>query len=213
MRMIIVRHGESEWNRIHRYQGQLDPSLSELGLRQAAALAERLKDEPISVIYTSPLQRAARTAEIIAGFHPNIELRRDSALLEIHHGDWQGKYSHEVETEYAEGLHEWRKHPTRSQMPNGESFSNVLKRTLEFKERLLVEHADQTVVVSTHDVLIKILLADALGMDMDRINRIWVSNASISEIQYGDGLPFLANLSEVSHLGRLALGHESQKAI
>src|SRR5919109_1408470 len=68
MRLIIVRHGESEWNRIGRYQGQLDAPLSGLGLRQAEALADRLRQEPIEIIFTSPLQRAAKTAEAIARY-------------------------------------------------------------------------------------------------------------------------------------------------
>ncbi len=213
MRLIIVRHGESEWNRIHRYQGQLDAPLSELGLRQAEALATRLKAEPIDYIYTSRLQRAAHTAQAIAAHHPNVPFAYSDALLEIDHGEWQGKYAHEVEAHYGAGLREWREHPTRSQMPGGESFSNVLKRTLDFREELCARHADQTVLVSTHDVVVKILVADALGMNMDRINRIWVTNASISVIEYGTDLPYLVSLSEACHLGTLASTREGQKAL
>jgi phosphoserine phosphatase len=213
MRLIIVRHGESEWNRIHRYQGQLDAPLSELGLRQARALGERLKAEELDQIYTSPLQRAARTAEAIAENHPSVPFAYADALLEIHHGEWQGKFADEIRAQYAAGLEEWRQHPTRSQMPGGESFSNILKRTLDFKEQLIGQHKDQTVLVSTHDVVVKILVADALGMNMDRINRIWVTNASISVIEYGDDLPYLVSLSEACHLGTLASTREGQRAI
>jgi phosphoserine phosphatase len=213
MRLIIVRHGESEWNRIHRYQGQLDAPLSDLGLRQAEALAERLKAEPIDQIYSSRLQRAARTAEAIAAHHREVPFAYSEALLEIDHGEWQGKYADEITANYAEGLREWREHPTRSQMPGGESFSNVLKRTLDFREQLTVKHRKETVLVSTHDVVVKILVADALGMNMDRINRIWVTNASISVIEYGDDLPYLVSLSEACHLGTLASTREGQKAL
>ncbi len=213
MRLIIVRHGESEWNRIHRYQGQLDAPLSDLGLRQARALGERLRGEQLDQIYTSPLQRAARTAEAIAENHPSVPFAYADALLEIHHGEWQGKFAEEIRTEYAAGLEEWRQHPTRSQMPGGESFSNILKRTLDFKEQLVAEHKDQTVLVSSHDVVVKILVADALGMNMDRINRIWVTNASISVIEYGADLPYLVSLSEACHLGTLASTREGQKAL
>lgn len=136
MRMIIVRHGESEWNRIHRYQGQADIALSELGVRQANALAERLRSEPLDAIYTSPLQRAARTAEAIARFHPAVPFHTAAALLEINHGAWEGRYVHEIVEEFGDGLREWRQHPTRAQMPGGESFSNILKRVLDFKEWL-----------------------------------------------------------------------------
>jgi probable phosphoglycerate mutase len=213
MRLIIVRHGESEWNRIGRYQGQLDAPLSDLGGRQAEALAGRLQREPIDAIFASPLQRAAKTAEAIAHYHPDVPFEQTSALLEIDHGDWQGLIAEEVIARYGEGLREWRSHPSRSQMPNGESFSNILKRVLDFKERLCQEYHGRNVLISTHDVVVKILVADALGMNMDRINRIWVTNASISVIEYGEDLPYLVSLSEACHLGRLETIRERQKAI
>ncbi|MCE2850842.1 MAG: histidine phosphatase family protein [Chloroflexaceae bacterium] len=88
-------------------------------------------------------------------------------------------------------------------MPGGESFSDILKRVLDFKERIIKQHPDQTILVSTHDVVVKILVADALGMHMDGINRIWVTNASISVIEYGSDLTYLASLSEAAHLSKL----------
>ncbi len=213
MRMIIVRHGESEWNRVHRYQGQCDSALSELGVRQADALAERLRHEQIACIYTSVLQRAARTAEAIARLHPDVPRKQDDALLEIHHGEWQGKYADEVHASYGPGLYEWRWHPMRSQMPGGESFSNVLKRVIAFKERTIAEHRGQTIVASTHDVVVKVLVADALDMNMDRMNNIWIANASISIIDYSDQLPFLLCLGDAGFLGDLATSKDSQKAL
>lgn len=213
MRLIIIRHGESEWNRIGRYQGQADAPLSELGARQANALANRLRNEPIDAIFTSPLQRARRTAEAVVQHHVDTPFAVESALLEIDHGDWQGLLTDEVIARYGPGLIEWRLHPTRAQMPNGESFSNILKRVLDLKERLCADYAEHNVLVSTHDVVVKILVADALGMDMDRINRIWVTNASISVIEYGDGMPYLVSLSEACHLGRLETARENQKAL
>lgn len=213
MRLIIIRHGESVWNREGRYQGQMDAPLSELGIQQAEALAERLRNEPLYAIFTSPLQRAARTAEAVARFHPALTVQTASALLEIHHGDWQGLLIDDVVRRYGDGLREWREHPTRAQMPGGESFSNILKRVLDFKEWLLREYNGRNVLVSTHDVVVKILVANALGMDMDRINRIWVTNASISVIEYGDDLPYLVSLSEACHLGRLETARDNQKAL
>ncbi|HMO60331.1 MAG TPA: histidine phosphatase family protein [Roseiflexaceae bacterium] len=213
MRLIIIRHGESEWNRIGRYQGQADAPLSALGLRQADALASRLCNEPFDAIYSSPLQRALKTGQAVAQHHPAVPFVIEPALLEIHHGDWQGLMVDEVKERYAAGLAEWREHPTRAQMPNGESFSNILKRVLDFKERIYQQYRDGIVLISTHDVVVKILVADALGMNMDRINRIWVTNASISAIEYGDDLPYLVSLSEACHLGRLEVARENQKAL
>lgn len=214
MRLILVRHGESEWNRIGRYQGQQDAPLSELGLRQAEALAHRLQNEQLDAIYTSPLQRARRTAEAIGRFHPSLPLHQDPALMEIDHGEWEGLYAVEVRERYGDLLDEWRSFPTRCQMPKGESFSNILKRTLDFRERVCRElSGDASVVVSTHDVVVKILIADALGMHMDRINRLWITNASVSVIEYTDDLPFLVSLSEACHLGHLETVREKQEAI
>jgi len=213
MRLIIVRHGESAWNRIGRYQGQEDAPLSELGVSQAEALAGRLRRERFDAIFTSPLQRAAHTAEAIAHYHSDVPFQYEPALMEIHHGDWQGLFVEDIVARYSDGLREWRQHPTRSQFPGGESFSNILKRVLNFKEHLLIAFPEGTVLVSTHDVVVKILVADALGMNMDRINRIWVTNASISVIEYGDDLPYLVSLSEACHLGRLESARENQKAL
>lgn len=213
MRLLIVRHGESEWNRIGRYQGQMDAPLSELGVSQAAALAERLQREHLDAIFTSPLQRAARTAQALARFHPEVPFSEAPALLEIHHGDWQGRMIDEITAQYANELREWRMFPTRSQFPNGESFSNILKRVLDFKQQLFERYPDKVVLVSTHDVVVKILVADALGMNMDCINRIWVTNASISVIEYSVDLPYLVSLSEACHLGRLESARENQKAL
>lgn len=213
MRLILVRHGESEWNRIGRYQGQEDAPLSDLGLRQAEALAKRLASEQFDAIYASPLQRAKRTGQAIAQYHSGVPFIEEPALLEIHHGDWQGLYAADVRERYGEQLDEWRTFPTRAQMPNGESFSNILKRTLNFRERVQREYGDGTVVVSTHDVVIKILIADALGMHMDRINRLWITNASISVVEYSGDLPFLVSLSEACHLGHLETVREKQEAI
>ena len=213
MRLILVRHGESEWNRSGRYQGQADAPLSDLGLRQADALANRLQHEHIDAIYTSPLQRARKTAEAIARFHPDVPFTEDTGLYEIHHGEWQGLLANEVREKYPELLEEWRVYPTRCQMPGGESFSNILKRTINVRERVHRKHGEGTVLLSTHDVVVKILIADALGMHMDRINRIWVTNASISVIEYTDELPFLVSLSEACHLGQLETVREKQEAI
>ena len=213
MRIILVRHGESEWNRLGIYQGQEDAPLSELGLRQADALANRLQHETIDTIYTSPLQRARKTAEAIARFHPHVPFVQDEALMEIHHGVWQGLLATEVRERYPEMLEEWRRFPTRCQMPGGESFSNILKRTLNFRERVCDVPADGTILFSTHDVVIKILIADVLGMPMDRINHIWVTNASISVVEYTENSPFLVSLSEACHLGQLESVREKQLAV
>lgn len=213
MKLILVRHGESEWNRINRYQGQNDPPLSELGRKQAEAIAKRLSDEQIAVIFTSPLLRAAHTGDAIASFHPSIPVIREHAITEIDHGDWSGCYASDIAARWPDGLREWRETPTRSQMPNGESFSNVLKRVLDFRDRIVSEYAGKTVVIAAHDVIVKILAADALGMHMDRMNTIWAANAALNVLDYSARIPILVCLNDTGHLGELAVRRESQQSV
>jgi phosphoserine phosphatase len=213
MLLTIVRHGESEWNRLNLYQGQQDSPLSELGLRQVASLGLALRNETFDVIYTSPLQRAAQTAAAVHAHHRHVPLETERALMEISHGDWEGRPAAEIARDFAADLHEWKHRPTRSQMPNGESFSNVLKRVLDFREALQRRHHGQRVLVASHDVICKILIADALAMPMDRINRIWVANTSVTRIDYHDDPPYLIALADASHLADLAVDHTAQQGL
>jgi broad specificity phosphatase PhoE len=213
MLLTIVRHGESEWNRLNLYQGQQDSALSELGTRQVAALGAALRTASFDVIYTSPLRRAADTAAAVHAHHPQVPLHRESALLEISHGDWEGRPAAEIARDFPAELAEWKQRPTRSQMPNGESFSNVLKRVLDFREELQRRHHGRRVLLATHDVICKVLIADALAMPMDRINRIWVANTSVTRIDYRDDPPYLIALADAAHLAELAVDHTQQQGL
>ncbi len=122
MRLIIVRHGESEWDRIGRYQGQGDARSPTWGCarpRRWPCGSPMSRSTP-----SSPARSArAKTAEAIARYHRETPFEHRPALLEIHHGDWQGLLADEVIERYGEGLREWREHPTRAQMPNGEQLA------------------------------------------------------------------------------------------
>src|SRR4051794_22300124 len=107
MNILLVRHGETPWNREGRYQGRTDIPLSETGAAQVRALGVRLAPIPIHVAYASPLSRAKNTAEaILAG--RTIPLWLEAGLLEISHGEWEGKLATDVELSHAEMFGVWR---------------------------------------------------------------------------------------------------------
>src|SRR4051794_29359718 len=107
MNILLVRHGETAWNREGRYQGRTDVPLSPAGETQVAGLAARLAQVPIAVAVSSPLSRARRTAEVVLRAR-GTQLELDAGLLEISHGAWEGQLSSDVEAAHAEMLDTWR---------------------------------------------------------------------------------------------------------
>ena len=128
MRILLARHGETPWNAEGRYQGQVDIPLSEVGLAQARALGERLREVRIDRAVASPLSRAARTAQLALGEARAAQLGFDDGLKEIGHGDWEGLLASEIAARDPERLRAWREAPDSVLMPGpgGESLQRVL---------------------------------------------------------------------------------------
>src|SRR5688572_10410020 len=106
-RILVARHGETDWNRLGSWQGQADPPLNDDGRRQAAALAEKLAGDRIAAVYSSDLRRASETAEAL-GTRLGVEVVLDRGLREIDVGSWSGLTRDEVETRFPEGFARWR---------------------------------------------------------------------------------------------------------
>jgi broad specificity phosphatase PhoE len=182
--LVLVRHGETDWNREHRYQGHADTPLNEAGRRQALELAELLGGERLSVVYTSPLRRASETAEMVAarlGLHAH-ELE---ALREIDVGDWQGLTVDEVRTRYPEQLDvAWR-----SGWPNGETHDELAARVLPALLDLERRHPGERVLGVTHAGPIRAALAAALGLShaesRERIGPL--ANCALFRVAIRDG--------------------------
>ena len=130
LRLLLVRHGETEWNRVARFQGGIDVPLNENGRKQAQQAAEFLKDVPIDFAVSSPMLRPKETAELILKNHPNIKLDLQEKLKEINHGLWEGKLESEIKQEYADLLHQWQIAPETVQMPEGENLQQVWDRAI-----------------------------------------------------------------------------------
>jgi broad specificity phosphatase PhoE len=157
--LVLVRHGETDWNRERRFQGHADMPLNDEGRRQARELADALRDETLGAVYTSPLQRAHETARIVAAAL-GLEPRELEALREIDVGDWQGMTVDDVRKMFPE-LAEvaWR-----SGWPNGETHDELGARVLPALLELESRHPDQRVLGVTHAGPIRVALAAAAGL-------------------------------------------------
>ena len=201
-RLLIIRHGQSVWNREGIIQGQRDIELSLLGLQQAEAMANRLRDARLDAIYSSPLLRARQTAAALAGSH-HLPIHLDADLVEIHHGAWEGLTETDVERQFGDLLHLWRTRPATVQMPGGEHFQQVKARSIAAVARIAAAHPRQSVAVVTHDVVVRAVIAHVLGLPDDHITRFNVSNTGISRVEFGDDGPMVVCINDHSHLDEL----------
>ena len=197
--VFLVRHGQTESNVTGFYMGWSDEDLNEVGYIQAHRLASRLAGLPITPVYTSPLQRAYTTAAILAEPH-RLEPKALDDLIEIQLGDWQGLHMDEIKRRWAGLWHKWRVDPSNLTLPNGESLSEVTERTISTFERIVGANRGKQVVIVSHDVVVKVLVAHVLGVSNRIYRRFDISNASLSVIQFIKGSPRLAMLNDMSHL-------------
>ena len=157
--LVLVRHGETDWNRERRFQGHADTSLNAAGRRQAEELAEILRGESFGAVYTSPLRRASETATIVAA-QLGLEARELEALREIDVGDWQGLTVDEVRAQFPEQLDvAWR-----SGWPNGETHDDLGARVLPALVDLGRRHEGDRILGVTHAGPIRAALASAAGL-------------------------------------------------
>ncbi|MBX3154566.1 MAG: histidine phosphatase family protein [Deltaproteobacteria bacterium] len=182
MNILLVRHGETAWNREGRYQGRTDVPLSPDGQGQVTRLAQRLASVPIAVAVASPLSRARTTAEaVMSGRGVDVEL--DAALVEISHGEWEGKLAADLETSHATMLDAWRSSPPRhlTAGPGAESLGDVEDRAWPALERIAARLGpDDTALVAAHDAVNRVLLCRILGLPVERMWRFRQAPATLN---------------------------------
>lgn len=206
MNILLVRHGETPWNREGRYQGRTDIPLSETGQAQVRALGDRLKSVEIHAAYASPLSRAKNTAEAILADR-KTPLWLDEGLLEISHGAWEGQLATDVEISHAEMFGVWRSRPgsTSPAGPGAETLGDVETRAWAVLERVCDRLGpDDTALVAAHDAVNRVLICRILGLPLERI---WsfrqapaslnvLSGPSIAELQ-------VVRLNDAEHVAPL----------
>lgn len=200
VRIIFVRHAESLWNPIGRYQGRLDPELSERGHNQAKLIANALKKYNPTILYSSPLKRTYQTAEYISK-ELNLPIIKNEDIIEIDHGDWSGLLVEEVKEKYPEMFRQWLYEPHLVKFPNGESLEDVFNRVKKFLKYALEKHKNETIVVVSHTVPIRASLTAGLNLDMDKFWIFGCDNASYSILDYDTVRPILYKLNNTYYLG------------
>jgi len=199
-RIILVRHGQTEWNRVERFRGRADVPLNETGLAQAEVTGKRIFNEwRPEAVYSSPLSRAVRTAEIIAG-HFDLSVQVHPGLTDIDYGQWQGLTPEEVRERWPEMIDDWYNKPDSIRIPGGETLEELRTRLLRAIDELVKRHDGQTIVVVGHTVINRIILLGVLGLSNDRFWRLHQDTCAINCFKAEGGDFTLVSLNDTCHL-------------
>ena len=198
-RLILIRHGESTWNRERRIQGQLDPPLSEQGHEQARRVAGRLARRRVEALYTSDLLRASQTAAPIATAL-GVEARPMKELREIFLGDWEGLHTDELAQRFPEAWDAWTREPSWDVVPRGEGASAFEARVASALEHLFESHSQGDAIVVTHGGVIQIALHSVVGRPSHGLFPFRISNGSVSIVERRNGRMVIATVNDTSHL-------------
>lgn len=177
--VYLLRHGETSWNAEgNRYCGRTDINLTEKGIAQAEAVHQRLKDKQLDAVYSSPLTRALRTAEIAAGGN---NIQTDQRIIEIDFGNWEGKTKAEFIAEDPASWENWTRDPKNSRAGlTGEKGSEIISRLDDFYNEMRIRHAGQAIGVVGHNGINRLYLAHKLGMQLKHYGRIFQENSAIT---------------------------------
>ncbi len=184
--IILVRHGETQGNIEGKAQGHFDAPLTDKGVRQAQALAQRLADTEFSAIYSSDLQRTVHTAEAILNNRSGIQIQRRPELRELHYGTYENTLwlaHRDEEPEFFKRRIEWETRPN-AKYPGGESAADLWQRVGDFAHELLANHPEKsTILVVAHGGSLQTLLAHFLALRITDQWRFSFDNTSISIIK------------------------------
>lgn len=205
-RIYMVRHGQTEWNKLSKVQGRTDIELSETGTLQAKLLAKRLERENIDAIYSSSLQRALRTAEIIAEYK-NCSVNKSEKYWEICFGPWEGMTINEIKERYSEHFRVYREDPASFSLPGAETFLELSERTYMGVKEIVKSHVGKNILIVSHGMAIKAAIIRILDIDIRNYTKFRIDNASITVIGFDENnseRPVLISLNDTCHLQ----GHE-----
>ncbi len=204
MELILIRHGETDWNKGSVFRGHEDVRLNATGIAQADATAEVLKDRVFEAIYSSPLKRSLVTAKRIALPH-EIIVRENDGLLDMNYGAWQGMKESTVQERWPTAYDRWMKTPTKMKFPGGESTKKAWKRVNTALREVLFTHGTGTIVLVSHRMPIKFMTAYLLGKGFSGFPAVKHDPCAISVFGVEDRLSKPIILNDTSHLAKLSL--------
>jgi alpha-ribazole phosphatase len=199
LKLLLVRHGLTEWNDDGRFQGQADIPMNPTGSQQVQALANRLSKEALDLIYTSDLQRTIETARAVAAFH-TCPMIVDTRLREIRFGKWEGKTYAEIARDDSETLHAWETRSPQASGPGGETLAQLAGRIQSFLDDLGQAAAEKTVLIVSHGGALQIMLCLLLGLSPNHYWQFRLSQASLTEVRLSPAGTVLHHLNDTCHL-------------
>jgi broad specificity phosphatase PhoE len=201
MKIILIRHGQTQWNKEELFRGRSDIPLDDVGMKQAKAITKRLSLFGIKTVYSSPLKRALETAQIIAK-RSNLKVKVVDDLIDFDFGEWQGLGLKDVQEQFPETYQKWLKEPYLVNIPNGENLDTVRQRVSKALNKIVKGQQDDVVVVS-HRVINKVLILAALSLDNSYFWQIKQDVGAISVLDYEGGIFALTLLNDTYHLNMI----------
>ncbi len=200
MRLILIRHGETEWNATLRYQGHAAIPLNENGHGQARAAGVRLARYGATALYTSDILRASKTADVI-GAEVGLNPQPLPELREIDVGQWEGLTPEELYRRFPDHMREYQRDPARTVRLGGESYAQLQARALAALQKIDATHTDDQVILAvSHGGTIRALLCHVIGLDLAYFGRMWLDNGSLTELLRGSQGWRLVRLNDAAHL-------------
>ena len=198
-RIVLIRHGQTAWNRIEKFRGQVDLPLDETGLAQAEATARRVADWSPVAVYSSPLQRAVQTAQAIA-VRLGQEVQPMEGFVDINFGQLKGLTPDEARQQWPDIAGPWFKAPHTVTFPRGENLQIVRQRCMAAVRQIIKGHPEQTVAVVAHNVVNRVLLCAVLGLDNSHYWRIWQDTCAINVIEWQGDMFIIKAVNDTCHL-------------
>ena len=199
MLIYFVRHGETEYNAIGRYQGHTQISLNERGFAQATVVGNRLRHTHFDAIYSSDLLRAVQTAEAIAHHHA-LPITQHAGFREIDVGLWEHLTVPEIAAQYPQHFALYKHTPGRAVYTGGESYEMMQLRAMDALMHVIASHTDQgTICIVCHGGTIRALVCAFLHIDIDYYPQMWIENCAITTVTYHNQVFRLGTLNDNAH--------------
>ena len=199
-RIILVRHGETAWNKVERIRGQVEIPLDETGLAQAEATARRVVERwKLAAVYCSPLQRAVQTAQAIA-HRAGHDLQPVAGFNDMNFGQWQGLSPQEVKEQWPEMGRAWLEAPHTVTFPAGESLDLVKERSMAALHQVMERHKEEELAIVGHTVVNRVLLCAVLGLDNSNYWRIGQDTCAINVFKWHRGIFYIESINDTCHL-------------
>jgi len=199
IRLYLIRHGETDWNKERRFQGWTDLALNDNGISQAVALGERFKNTKIDEIYSSPLNRAMKTAEGISKAIGK-EIILNEKFKEINFGEWEGLTASEISKKYGKDFDDFMLKPEGGTFPGEISFDAVTERVKEGLDSILKDKDNMNIVIVSHGGIVRLIIKYLMGFSGEWYNKTWIDNTAISVVEIREKGNLLRLLNDCAHI-------------